>query len=216
MAFNYNTLVGPKATIGSIRNWLNWDKVASEDVLEQAQAYIYSQLRIREMKMVTTGTIAMAATQLAMPATFLQAISFRLTGSYAQEVVVWEERDFENQIQLDDNSAYIEDAPNGCMIIGEPAIAYFNYAAIADIPYRIVYYGRPASLASGVQTNWLTTRYPSLLRYAAMGFAYEYKQDEAKADRYLKLCEGLIEKANAEADMAKDITRHEPFNHSNE
>lgn len=216
MPMNYSTLIGPKATPGSLRNWLNWDKLVAGDVLEEAQAWIYSKLRVREMIAIQSATITLAATQLAMPANFISALSFKLTGDYAGDVVVYEERDFENQINLDALSQLQEGVPDGCMIIGDPAVAYFNWAAIDAIPYRLVYYSRPDSLSAGNATNWLTTRYPQLLRYACLGVGNEYKQDWEKADRYLKMALGLAEAANAESDMAKEITRHEPFNHSNE
>ena len=207
----YSTLVGTKETDGSIKNWINWNKAPATTILTEAEAFIYSQLRVREMRKLTSGTITEGASTLAMPADFIAPISFRRTGNSAGIIEVLDEAHFESLLALDESNAFMEGTPTKCMIIEEPPIAYFDCEADDDITYRLVYFARPAALSASNETNWLTTRYPMLLRATCLGFANQHYKDSAAAGEWLSAASGLIASANSEDDQARQILRVENY-----
>jgi len=65
----------------------------------------------------------------------------------------------------------------------------------------LLYYKQPTALSGSNETNFLTNRYPSLLRYACMAKAYEHMKDTENATGYLALAMQQIDKANASNEM---------------
>ena len=57
MPMNYSDLVATKTTAGSIKQWLNHDGVPSTTILEEAEAWVYQRLRIRQMITSSAGTL---------------------------------------------------------------------------------------------------------------------------------------------------------------
>ena len=60
MAMTYSILVGAKTTSGSIRHWVNNSAVDAETVLLEAQAHIYTLLRVQEM-LTSTSAFSVSA-----------------------------------------------------------------------------------------------------------------------------------------------------------
>ncbi len=208
---DYSTLVGTKDTEGSIKSWINWSKAPSTTILTEAEAFIYSQLRVREMRKLASGTISEGATTLSMPSDFIAPISFRRTGTTAGVIEVLDEQHFESLLALDDSNAFMEGTPTKCMIIAEPPVAYLDVEADDDITYRLVYFSRPTALSISNENNWLTTRYPMLLRATCLGFANQHYKDSAAAQEWLSSASALIQSANAEDDQARQILRIENY-----
>lgn len=73
---DYDTLVAPKSTPGSIANYANYGLAPATEVLLDAQMLIYQRLRVREMRMgplplpLSTGAVTAP-----LPPGFLDPIS---------------------------------------------------------------------------------------------------------------------------------------------
>ena len=49
-SMTYTSLIGDKNTAGSIARWVNYSKLDADQILQEAQALLYSMLRVREMR----------------------------------------------------------------------------------------------------------------------------------------------------------------------
>lgn len=208
---NYTQLVASKATANSIAAWLNWDLAPSTDILAEAESALYSQLRVREMKTMTTGTIADGDLTLAMPTDFIASISLRRSGSAAGPITILDSQHMEERNQIDGTGAFIEGVPTECQIIGDPPVAYLNCEANDAFPYRLVYFKRPAALSGSNLNNFLTVRYPKLLRVACLMEGHFFKKEYELARTYETRVEEMIYKANSEYDLGEQANRTEMF-----
>lgn len=208
---DYAQLTAAKSTANSIASWLNWDLAPVTDILAEAESSIYSELRVREMKALATGTIVTAAVSLALPTYFLAPLSFRRIGASAGRIEIFDSEQMETRNCIDDTGAFISSVPTECQIIGDPPVAYFNVESDDDYPYRLVYWARKAPLSGSSTTNFLTSRYPKLLRQACLaeGFSYMKEWDASKnAEQKMK---ELIYKANSEYDLGEQANRFETY-----
>lgn len=73
---NYNTLVAPKGTTGSIADWTGYGKlnVQADTILTEAQSLINQALRVREMRTEFAFGVAVNSCRVALPARFLDPI----------------------------------------------------------------------------------------------------------------------------------------------
>lgn len=74
MAMNYNSLVAPKNTSGSIANWVAYTLLDIPPILEEAQALLYASLRAREMMSTFYFTLMPGVAAQALPAGFRDPI----------------------------------------------------------------------------------------------------------------------------------------------
>ena len=70
----YTTLVAVKATAGSIRAWVNYEKLDPVTIVDEAQALIYTLLRVREMEASYRFYLTEGMASIALPARFLDPI----------------------------------------------------------------------------------------------------------------------------------------------
>lgn len=179
---DYATLTGSKATEGSIRSWANHGLAPAGTILEEAQAFLYQTLRVREMR---SDTVSLAVKQgviaVALPADFLDPIG--MWDQYQHPLDFKNERDIEKWRCKDDNGDWLQGAcPTRYAIYGEKF--QFDLPPSADIQLSYVYFQRPALLSDDNPTNFLTRRYPQLLRKACLIGIYDYlkrRQDKAEA-----------------------------------
>ena len=208
---NYTQLVASKTTANSISAWLNWDLAPVTDILAEAEAHLYSKLRVQAMKTPATGTIALNALNLSFPTDYLAPISFRRIGASAGVIEIFDSQQMEERNCIDSTGNFIKSVPTECQIIGDPAIAYFNVQSDAAYPYRLIYYARKAALSPSNLTNFLTNRYPNMLRAACLFRGFDFKKEYEASDRYAKQLQMLIYDANAEYDMGESINRFETY-----
>lgn len=73
---DYNTLVAPKTTVGSIANFVNYSKVETNlpTILAEAQALLYQLLRVREMQTTLHFKMTVGLSSYALPTRFLDPI----------------------------------------------------------------------------------------------------------------------------------------------
>ncbi|MGE0853861.1 MAG: hypothetical protein AB7O44_30335 [Hyphomicrobiaceae bacterium] len=215
MPMDYTTLTGAKTVEGSIRNYTNWAETPADTVLTEAQAYIFSRLRVREMEHVVRNlTIAEDAETLELPPDFIAPMGqdcFGIQSPWQCSIDIFDAAQFETYRATDDTGAVYAGQPRACMILGQPAVAHFDVKADQAYSAKLLYYRRPAALADDNPTNWLTDRYPQLLRHATNYFAWLHKREPAQASASEKLVGHFIDVANGEADMERQSRRVENY-----
>ena len=208
---DYAQLVADKNTANSIKNWLNWGGAPVEDILAEAQAYVYNELRVREMIELDVDTLTLGSQSKAMPADYIKAISFRRTGASAGVIDILDSEHMEGRNQIDASNTFLTATPTECQILGDPAVAYFNVKSDAAHPYRLVYYARPADLSGVNTTNFLTRRYPKLLRTACLMAGFEHYKNPDQEAKYEERLQRLIHEANAVFDEEQQSYRLEMY-----
>lgn len=198
MAITYSVLTAGKTTLGSVANAVNRSDLPTTNILIEAEAKIYERLRVREMQAIDTLTIAAAANSAALPSDFLDPIEWRPYGWSAPIMFVTE-----NSLEAhrDDDGALYEGEPSRWSIVGETA--YVDVSCEEEFSGKLMYYARPDALSVSNETNFLTIRYPSLIRIACLATAYEHMKDMQNAAAYMQMLEGKI----GEAMMTNDLYR---------
>lgn len=199
MAMSFTTLTGSKTTAGSIARWVNYSEIDAEDILIEAQALIFQALRVREMRSVWSPTIAIGDSSKALPAGFMDPIGRHIRDNKNMQFP------FIHEQELIDRRVYDAD---GDLMSGLPSVvAIFDEALQFDMKFdeartlSLLYYKKPADLASDNLTNWLTTRYPHLLRQACIVSAYASMREWNAHNAEVQKLSAFIDRANVEADL---------------
>jgi hypothetical protein len=199
VALSYSTLIAAKTVDGSIKNWVNHSILPSTTIVSEAQAWIYARLRVREMRMSGTVSLAIGDYSDALPAGFLDPISLKFDGDGAPIDLVTE----------DHLGRYIE--TDGTVQSGWPSryaifdeAFQFDSAADETMTGRLLYFGTPDELAASTnETNFLTARYPTLLRQACLAFAYESMKQADQQTYWIS----QAEKSMNEIPLFDDLSR---------
>jgi hypothetical protein len=192
---NYSTLTGLKTVAGSIQNWVNRSDIPAAEILTEAQALIYERLRVREMQARGELSFATSAQTASLPTGFLDPVSFRPYEwasplPFVHEDALDEYRDADGVLS--------SGTPSRWAIIGEAA--YVDLLPSTTFAGLMLYYKTPTALSGSNETNFITDRYPSLLRYACLAKAYEHMKDQ-KAAEYLQFAMSTIQDINASNEM---------------
>lgn len=195
--FTYAILAGAQETAGSIKFWAQHSELAVDQIIEEAQRWIFARLRVREMRMVTPISIGEDEYTHALPDGFQDPIGLRLYGDsedldYVQENLL--------SRQYDDDGELQSGRPSRWAIFDE--LMQFDVPSDETIGGQLVFYGTPDLISSGNQENFLSTRYPTVLRRALLAFASEQrKREDFLAE--LKLAENEILQVNMTDDMGR-------------
>ena len=201
MAITYTTLVGAKTTDGSIRQWVNDSTIPAESILTEAEAWIYERLRVREMIAVASPfTFAVDTASAALPSDFLDPIQLLPFGWGGAELLYVHERLL--NASRDDDGNLFSGTPSRWTIIGTDA--HVDCLCDSDFSGALMYYACPAALSADNATNFLTLRYPTLLRTVCTAFAFSFKKDDARKQIEL----ALAEKALGDAMRTNDLYRN--------
>lgn len=284
MAMTYTSLVAPKGTTGSLANWVNYSKLDTPTVLEEAQSLLFQLLRVREMRTEWTFGIGVGRSEMALPARFLDPIgrlwdikngypikhkietdvqvgraydnspagdfgnnpftttigssqvAVHLVGhalTQASTLTIEDAADVGSlvlngtfpvvSITDDDNLVIDTDTEASSTATGGGAVAtYTANKLIAASPtrwgvfdeklkldcametasqFKLLYYRSPKPLSATVLTNWLTIRYPTLLRTACMAAAANYMKDDTEYAKHLAALTALVGSTAAENDL---------------
>lgn len=193
---NYTTLIADKDTAGSIKSWVNHSLLDVVQIVEEAEALIAQTLRAQEMTDVATFSMVDGDSTKALPTGFLDPIHLR---------------DITNEITLKNRDvAGIEDRRRydaGVLADGTPRnfavygnLFQFDCEYDAAATLRLVYFKKWTALASAT-TNFLTDRYPHLLRVACTAKAWEFRGNDAMETKELTKLAAIIAKTNAEQDL---------------
>lgn len=195
---NFTSLTADKTTSGSIRRWVNHADVDSDAVLEDAQALIFQTLRVREMRSEFTPlTMVAGDSSKALPDGFLDPIAlYDLTNSikFSLRTEEWlgDKRPY-------DSGTLASGTPRNYAIFSEALQFDLSYDAAATL--KLIGFKAPVVLSSGNPTNFLTTRYPHLLRAACLARAYSYRNSDERAASELQNLAAFIAKTNIESDL---------------
>lgn len=197
--FTYTILTGTISTPGSIKNWVQHSSIPAEQILEEAQQFIYQRLRIQDMIVREDISIGAGDYTAAIPDGFLDPVFIKLNGDndeldYVQENLLGRYKD-----------------PDGVVAEGRPCrwsiydnLLQFDVANDDDeaLAGDIVFYKFPALLNAGTQTNFLTDRFGRLLRQTCLAVGYEHRKRPEASTEFL-LAEKAIGEANTTADMRR-------------
>lgn len=273
MAMNFNDLIGPKSKAGSIQSFVRYRPVPGEVVLEEAQALIYSRLRVREMRASARLALSLEAFSVALPTGFLEPISMQdregwnvipdgyisedqllrrrtfdpdavttlasaITTASATAITVASNAEFPGTgsftVQVDDEVmlvtghattawtvqrgyggtiavAHLDGTEvDGSLESGTPTqVAVFDerlqFECKSDEARKLdlVFFKRPALLSPSNPTNFMTTRYPNILRIGCQAGAASFMKDSDEFTLRETELIGLIDAANAESDLGK-------------
>jgi hypothetical protein len=166
-----------------------------------AQALIYERLRVREMQARATLTFALATQTSSLPTGFLDPIGYQ-PYEWAGDLPFVHENTLDEY--RDENGVLESGTPSRWAIVGETA--YVNVLPSAAFSGILLYYKSPTALSVSNETNFLTERYPTLLRYACMAKAYEHMKSEQSAN-YL----GLTMQTIADINSSNELWRRNQF-----
>lgn len=193
---DYSTLVAPKTVEGSIRNWVNRADIPATAILTEAEAMIYERLRTREMMIDIEFIFDIGTSSEPLPSALLDPIQFK-PFTHGAKLPFVHEQAFPNI--RDENGALYEGDPSCWTIIGIEA--FVDVSCATEFGGRLMFYAQPEPLGSGNPTNFLTQRYPTLLRNACLSRAYEHMKDSTRAMEYLKLTMVSLQQAASTNDM---------------
>lgn len=77
----------------------------------------------------------------------------------------------------------------------------FDAAAVEAFQARLLYYRSPPLLSATNPTNFITSRYPTLIRAATMASAASYMKDDEEEQKWMQKLSALIDATNAESDL---------------
>jgi hypothetical protein len=198
---DYGTLIAGKETAGSIRSWINYGLIDAEGVLLDAQSYIFGALRVREMQAEATVEIEENATTAALPERYLDPITLIYKDGNG-EIGLKTPQAVHRARQYEEDGTLSADRPLSYAVFND--LIQFEVKADADYSASFLFYRRPELLGpqTARKTNFLTARYPALVRAACIAFAADYRDDTERYTRAIQRCNALISAANVEADLS--------------
>ena len=197
---DYPTLIASKSTPGSIAAWVNYSKLDAVTIVAEAQAEIFSRLRCREMRTLDTSiTTAAGGLNYALPANFLDPID-PLIDNQGNVYVHKTEGEILRRRSFDGSGNVVQGVPEFWSIFDE-MIQFETAFDTAGWTLQLLCFKSPAPLSSSNTTNFLTNRYPHLLRRACMMQAADFQEDGEEYQKHLIKLEAVIETINAENDL---------------
>lgn len=199
---NYTTLVASRETVGSIKYWINYDRIDADSILTEAQAWIYQRVRLPQMMKTASATISSGATSITLPSDYLDPIALSIPGYNARVRLLDRDRFLETMGWQYDGSDYVP--PTGMPTsFSQASGTTLDLNTTADQAYagKLTYFARPEALGSGNLTNWLTDRYPTLLRRVCTMFCAEARKEFDLFDRLTAMNMSEIDTIKNEADF---------------
>ncbi|MBW3099257.1 phage adaptor protein [Pseudohoeflea coraliihabitans] len=195
---DYTTLVAAETTQGSIKYWINYSRIDSAGILSEAQAWIYQRLRVRQMVEMASVSIASGASTASLPSDYLDPIHLGIPGTI-NEIRLTDPQRFRGLLGFDSDGSL----PSGTPTRWADYDDTINLNSEADQAYtaKLVYYAEPTALSGANETNWLTDRYPMLLRNVCTMFAADARKDWALMERKQVQAMELISQIKAESDL---------------
>lgn len=197
---DYSTLVAGPDVKGSIQYWINYARIDSDGILEEAQAWIYSKIRTRDMIASEDIVISIGVSTASFPSGYLDALQFGIPG-YMNKLRLKDVEWFRTHLGWDESA----DLPEGVPTYWCDFNSAINLNTKADQDYtaKMLFYRCPAALSSSNATNFLTIRYPTLLRRACLMFAAEARKEYDLFDREEMRALQAVKEVMVEDDAAK-------------
>jgi hypothetical protein len=196
---DYATLTADKSTGGSIKSWMNYSKIDPGSILEEAQTMIYERLRVREMATADTFPVRVGDDAIDVPDNFLAQIMLK-------DITNDCELDYRDQTDLERMRTWTD----GALDEGDPAyfavfdeMFQFNAKTRTAWTLRASFYQQPDLLSSSRRTNFLTKKYPHMLRMACLATGARFNDDDEKFAREQRLLFAAIDSVNVEDEMSR-------------
>lgn len=191
----WTILTGGRSTEGSIKNWVNNSLVPSSAILAEAEAEIYNRLRVREMLTLKEGTLGSGSYRIALPTGYRAMYSFRFTGTKKATLTKIPLYELEENFEYDADSNRATGKPETYAADG--SYIWFDKKANEAYPYTYRYYQALPNLAEATnEGNFLTDKFPTLLRCACMYKAFQWLRNTREEMKYLREMEREIEQVN--------------------
>jgi len=197
---DYTSLIAPKGTPGSIANWINFSDtlLPLSDVLHEAQALIYDTLRVRYMRSIVDVAIASGDAEADLPTGTLEVLA--LWDDVNEKLEARDPAGLQSLRAIDTGTNdYSQSRPGYFSVYDEKL--QFDVAADQAYTFRAMVYALPPFLGETNLTNFLTTRWPTLLRTACLAIAADWTNDDARYQRFVSRLQPLIEQASVSDDM---------------
>jgi hypothetical protein len=194
---DYNSLIAAKPAAGALASWVNYAQLDAVTIVAEAQTLLYARLRTREMRSLDTSiTIATNDSAKPLPGNFLELIR-PLRDNQNNFYVLKTQGELMTRRAYDSNGNLIAGQPIAFAIFGEAL--NFDAAFVAGgMTLQLMCYKSLPLLSTGSPTNFLTNRYPHLLRRACLALAADFMEDDPAYARNLQKLEADIETVNAE------------------
>ena len=193
----YSALIGAKSNPRSLRYWINYSEIPAEDLVEDAQNFIFQSLRAFEMKRSAVLSLTAPSTYILLPDRFIAPIFLRGPNGRITNT---------NEDALMRRRIYQSNTPGIPLhyTIFNQALQFDRMVSV-DTTLSFIMVQRPLPLgptAEGtiIETNWLTERYSHILRAALLAHAYEFRTQKDRSEAYFAKTVSLIGRANVEAD----------------
>lgn len=177
---DYTTLVSDRETYGSIKSWINYSRLDSDIILDEAEAWIYAKLRVPDMRTVASVSIASGASTASFPTGYRSSIHFGIPGLITT-IKLKDVEFFRSCLGWDEDAVLPEGPPTYWCRYDE--LIQLNYKADQAYTAKMAYYKTPTALSGSNTTNWLTEKYPTLLRKVCTLFAADERKEYETRDR---------------------------------
>lgn len=177
---DYTTLVSDRETYGSIKSFINYSRIDPDIILDEAEAWIYAKLRVPDMRTVASVSISSGASTASLPTGFRSSIHFGIPG-IIHTIKLVDVEFFRSRLGWDEDGVLPEGQPTYWCRHDE--LIQMNYLADQAYTAKMTYYKTPTALSGSNTTNWLTTKYPTLLRKVCTMFAADERKEYDTRDR---------------------------------
>jgi hypothetical protein len=175
----------------SVADWLNRSDLTSAitDFVSLAEAQMERTLRTRQMIVRANATISDEYS--ALPDDYLEAKSFKLTGTNPISPLVFQSINAMDDLQVTYTSS---GQPKYFCVIG----GQIRVLPVPDTSYvsELIYYAKLSKLSTSNTTNWLLTLSPDVYLYGSLLQAAPYLQDDARIQIWAGLYQSGIDALN--------------------
>lgn len=173
----------------AVANWLSRSSLTSRipEFIELGEAMLFTSLRCREMEASSNVTVTSATRTSSLPTRWVAGRSVYISGSTQQRLEYRRPEEYWS-VYADLTSA----KPQYYTIEG----GNFVWGPLPDDAYTavVLYYQRPAVLASDSDTNDVLTRWPNLYLFSALIQAAPYLGNDPRLLTWTAMLEDLIER----------------------
>lgn len=284
MAMSWTSLSAVKGVSGSIANWVSYTLLDLPPIIDEAQALLYSLLRVREMQTELNFAMAVGGASITLPSRFLDPIgrirltSYNVPVRHKDSGFIKDNRNYDettgtlgtnpfttvsgsdivtvaltahgfNQDSVFNTSgatavggttingtfpitsvatntftidiSVLGATPTSSATGGGSAVAYICDNIVQGIPYwfgilgnqiqfdvsfsqaslgKLQYYQSLPLLSATNQTNFITNRYPHLMRTACVTSAADFMKDDAEYQKGYQRLVALVERTSMDND----------------
>jgi hypothetical protein len=198
MAMTYATLTAAKGQPGSVYTWVNYALLDLDTIILDAQGYLFTTLRCREMRVSSTLTLSAGDTTAPLPAGFLDLISMR--DKYKVGIQLIDPDKLEGERAVDSSGNIQPGWPSRVCISDEQF--QFDVSMRTGVSLALRFHQLPAFVSSTNPSNFLCTRYPHLLRRAILMFSTDYVKDPESYQRHQQMLEAFLQDVMVNDDLA--------------